>query len=879
MELETPSESSRKVEENLLSCVEKSCLNLKFEIGEIWKASSDRTSEYTSGSRFDFVSYFQLPGYTDWSNQLICPSNDAERYQHHVICPYVCQAAAEGKKVVWANTESEDGLISGLNVSVRTVVGIPLKLKDSIEYVAVFLSGSNVEMEDFAITALSSPFDSVTKNAASSSLDCTNREVLKNSEDGKIMPSSSPEKLTIKQDPYELYDNENPVLNTPLSPVHLKQTPNFLNTLDFGSPTSFSSAQLFDFISPKTGGSSDHELDDVFQIPPLLNSPSSVILPTLIPFHSPWQTISQNTPVPGQNPTSLNNWPSNFLQLNTPAAAPGIVFEQGFGNGDSYVAEPSPMLDPHSLDGVIWFKVSNFFQDYLVLPDRINDLKARLRAVFDDFLKGIVFSDCFQAAEVWVEGASEEFTLSNSSHNNDQFLNWKTFNSTLKLPSCYLPQNSLQSMLPIYSCEIHQLLKDDPRRDMIKTHDIRSFVFVPIAFASAKRSFLILWSAKILNVSLESLMFMKKCLKILFSDDISKLDFPVFRLGYVAGSSPKNLEEWKKSTTNISKMASPMGSSQILRSTSFDDLMEFSRTFSPFSSLNMISTPPVPPNLPFNSTLPNLELLSVFQGPGPLWNFPGLDDKPFPLSFPQPFTSFPFPAISSHDSILQKRKLELEHDINAHSKKTLAAVAAANAAQMNSQMNSRTCQHPGCQKCAQGSTKFCISHGGGRRCTVPGCAKGARDKFFCAAHGGGKRCNFPQCTKAAVGGSFRCTSHGGGKRCKIPDCPRSAQSSTDFCVRHGGGRKCKHEGCTKVSRGKTSFCASHGGGSRCAVENCAKAAVSKQTHCRSHAPRMRTPNQLPPTALPNQIPYPFVFESCNGPLIFPSVPSNLGQLL
>jgi hypothetical protein len=37
-------------------------------------------------------------------------------------------------------------------------------------------------------------------------------------------------------------------------------------------------------------------------------------------------------------------------------------------------------------------------------------------------------------------------------------------------------------------------------------------------------------------------------------------------------------------------------------------------------------------------------------------------------------------------------------------------------------------------KCAQGSTRFCISHGRGRRCTFPGCDKGARDKFFCAAY-------------------------------------------------------------------------------------------------------------------------------------------------
>lgn len=48
---------------------------------------------------------------------------------------------------------------------------------------------------------------------------------------------------------------------------------------------------------------------------------------------------------------------------------------------------------------------------------------------------------------------------------------------------------------------------------------------------------------------------------------------------------------------------------------------------------------------------------------------------------------------------------------------------------------SRQCEFEPCDKCAQGSTKFCIKHGGGRRCTVEGCNKGARDKNFCAGHG------------------------------------------------------------------------------------------------------------------------------------------------
>jgi hypothetical protein len=114
------------------------------------------------------------------------------------------------------------------------------------------------------------------------------------------------------------------------------------------------------------------------------------------------------------------------------------------------------------------------------------------------------------------------------------------------------------------------------------------------------------------------------------------------------------------------------------------------------------------------------------------------------------------------------------------------------------QEGTKFCIEEGCTKCAQGPTKLCFSHGGGHRCTHPGCDKGARGKFFCAAHGGGKRCCWEGCNKSAVGGSGLCTAHGGGRRCKWDGCNKSSQSSTDFCVNHGGGKSCKIKGCTKV---------------------------------------------------------------------------------
>lgn len=122
----------------------------------------------------------------------------------------------------------------------------------------------------------------------------------------------------------------------------------------------------------------------------------------------------------------------------------------------------------------------------------------------------------------------------------------------------------------------------------------------------------------------------------------------------------------------------------------------------------------------------------------------------------------------------------------------------------------RRCYFEGCQKCSQGNTNYCVSHGGGKRCSVVGCEKGARDRFFCTAHGGGKRCSETGCARAAVGGSSFCTSHGGGKRCVVEGCTRASQSGGTNCVRHGGGLRCGWEGCIKVSRGKSGLCAAHG---------------------------------------------------------------------
>ena len=65
----------------------------------------------------------------------------------------------------------------------------------------------------------------------------------------------------------------------------------------------------------------------------------------------------------------------------------------------------------------------------------------------------------------------------------------------------------------------------------------------------------------------------------------------------------------------------------------------------------------------------------------------------------------------------------------------------------------------GCGKGAEGSSFLCVTHGGGKRCTVEGCTKKDQGRGLCKGHGGGRRCTAAQCDKSAKAGTDLCNSH------------------------------------------------------------------------------------------------------------------------
>lgn len=120
-----------------------------------------------------------------------------------------------------------------------------------------------------------------------------------------------------------------------------------------------------------------------------------------------------------------------------------------------------------------------------------------------------------------------------------------------------------------------------------------------------------------------------------------------------------------------------------------------------------------------------------------------------------------------------------------------------------------------CTKKAQGASTFCCAHGGGNRCQVKGCTTSARGAksgrcmrhvccplsfqiyfFFTLFHR-------KFLTKQFLVFYFF-TILGGGRRCEMKNCCKGAQGRTPYCIAHGGGRRCSFLNCDKGATNKVS---------------------------------------------------------------------------
>ena len=124
---------------------------------------------------------------------------------------------------------------------------------------------------------------------------------------------------------------------------------------------------------------------------------------------------------------------------------------------------------------------------------------------------------------------------------------------------------------------------------------------------------------------------------------------------------------------------------------------------------------------------------------------------------------------------------------------------------------SEKCSMKSCTDSAIAGAKFCRRHLS-RACHFEGCCKTRLGPEFCIRHGGGKRCEVPGCTKGAsgtVGGGARfCISHGGGRRCRVEGCKSTAKRD-GLCSSHGGRYECLYPNCTRTGHGPARLCNIH----------------------------------------------------------------------
>jgi hypothetical protein len=123
------------------------------------------------------------------------------------------------------------------------------------------------------------------------------------------------------------------------------------------------------------------------------------------------------------------------------------------------------------------------------------------------------------------------------------------------------------------------------------------------------------------------------------------------------------------------------------------------------------------------------------------------------------------------------------------------------------------CAVKSCENDTMADKRFCRRHIS-RACHYPGCTKTRLGPQYCIRHGGGKRCEVEGCTKGAsgtVGGGARfCIAHGGGRRCRVDGC-RSTAKRDGLCSSHGGRYECVVSGCSKTAHGPRRLCTMHGG--------------------------------------------------------------------
>jgi len=117
-------------------------------------------------------------------------------------------------------------------------------------------------------------------------------------------------------------------------------------------------------------------------------------------------------------------------------------------------------------------------------------------------------------------------------------------------------------------------------------------------------------------------------------------------------------------------------------------------------------------------------------------------------SSPSSFTALKTTPMSTVSAGIKRPVVTVAHHPPAKGKKASRKTGSKTVAE-SKRRKVRMCRFPDCSKVSQ-TGGFCISHGGGRRCSVDGCLSSVQKGRLCARHGGRRLCTFGDCKKYRV---------------------------------------------------------------------------------------------------------------------------------
>ncbi|AYV78296.1 MAG: hypothetical protein Edafosvirus9_10 [Edafosvirus sp.] len=120
----------------------------------------------------------------------------------------------------------------------------------------------------------------------------------------------------------------------------------------------------------------------------------------------------------------------------------------------------------------------------------------------------------------------------------------------------------------------------------------------------------------------------------------------------------------------------------------------------------------------------------------------------------------------------------------------------------------KNCEFEDCDSYAAYNYKFCISHGGGKRCLL--CPAPVRLGFeYCTEHNQAK-CIILNCTKKTYGGNELCRSHDPKTICIFEGCTaQQARGYNMFCRNHGVKKYCIVKDCDRIQTRGVGMCEHH----------------------------------------------------------------------